>query len=301
MTETEFQELVKRQLNIAGLETVVDYESSQFLSVPEGLFAEVVLTDASCQSDASEVLKRVTETLRSTGIELSSVVRSLWHVNDIRYVAPARGPEGGLRAALTFSAELESGKRTQTVFVHVTITALTLLRQKLGKEDFAMHFGWAPAKGDVDEENISAAIKSYLQVLLEKGGMSYWDPVVNRELELDESAMSYVLGHSPAFQELHAAITDAFSGPVVKSFLRSLSASGGALSNFETVLPEFSNMLGGAFHIGQRFSINASELFDSLNVGERELIKQYVALCVQKAKQQHPELADMYPRVFTSV
>ncbi len=300
MTETELQKTIKQRLTDAGLGDVVDYESSQFLTVSEGLFAEVVLMDASYQAEVSLVLAELAETLRAQGIDLGSIVRSLWHVKGIQYVGPARGPQGGIRAALTFSAELESGKRSQSVLVHVTIASLNVLRQKLAKDSFVMHFGWAPEKGDVDEENISAAIKSYLSVLLEKGGMSYWDPLVNRELEMDESAMSYVLGHSPAFQELHAAIADAFSDPVVKSFLKSLSASGGTLSNFEAVLTELSNMLGGAFDPRQRFSISARELFNSLNVGERELIKQYVALCVQKAKQQHPELADMYPRMFVS-
>ncbi|HEY5175336.1 MAG TPA: hypothetical protein VII95_07190 [Terriglobales bacterium] len=284
MTETELQKTVKQQLTEAGLGTVIDYESSQFFTVPEGVFAEVVLTDASHQAEASLVLAEMAEALRAQGVELTSIVRSLWQVGDIRYVEPAWSPEGGISTALRFSAELKSGNRTQFVFVHVTIVALTELRQKLGKEDFLMHIGWLPEKGDVDEGNISAAIKSYLEIQLESGGMSYWDPLVNRELELDEAAMSYVLGHSPAFQELRAAITDAFSDPVVKSFLKSLSVSGGTLSNFEAVLTELSNMLGGAFDPRQRFSISATELFNGLNAVERELIKQYVALCVQKAR-----------------
>jgi|ERR1035437_50744 hypothetical protein len=294
MTETELQKTVKQRLAEAGLGTLIDYESSQFLTVPEGLFAEVVLTDASHQAEASLVLAEMAEALRAQGVELSSIVRSLWQVGDIQYVESAQSP-------LTFSAELKSGNRTQLVFIHVTIVALTELRQKLGKEDFLMRIDWLPEKGDVDKENLSAVIKSYLEIQLESGGMSYWDPLVNRELELNEAAMSYVLRHSPAFQELRAAITDAFSDPVVRSFLKSLSVSGGTLSNFEAVLTELSNMLGGAFDPRQPFSISARELFNSLNAVERELIKQYVALCVQKAKQNHPELADMYPRMFVNV
>ena len=294
MTETELQKTVKQRLTEAGLGTLIDYESSQFLTVPEGLFAEVVLTDASHQAEASLVLAEMAEALRAQGVELTSIVRSLWQVGDIRYVGSAQSP-------LTFRAELKSGNRTQVVFVHVTIPALTVLRQELGKEDFLMHIDWLPEKGDVDKRNLSAVIKSYLEIQLESGGMSYWDPLVNRELELNEAAMSYVLRHSPAFQELRAAITDAFSDPVVKSFLKSLSVSGGTLSNFEAVLTELSNMLGGAFDPRQPFSISARELFNSLNAVERELIKQYVALCVQKAKQKHPELADMYPRMFVNV
>jgi hypothetical protein len=300
MSEIELRELFEQHLNEAGIGSVVDYETSQFLTVPEGLFAELVLTDASRQSDAASVLTKVCEALRSKGLALNGIVRSLWQIRRIWYVGPARTAEGGLRTALTFGAQLESGKRTHEVVVHVTIAALTVLRQKLGKDQFVMYIGWAPQRGDVDEENISAAIKIYLEILLEKGGMSYWDPLTNRELELNESVMSSVLGHSPAFQELHAAVTDAFSETVVRSFLRSLSVSGGTLSRFETVLPELSNMLGGAFRVGQRFSISANELFNSLSAGERELIKQYVSLCAEKTRSEHPELVGVYPKMFAN-
>jgi hypothetical protein len=300
MNETELRELLEKELKGSGLDASIDYETSQFLSVPEGFFAELVLTDASRQRDAERILVKEADNLRSKGITLTGIVRSLWQVRRIEYMGPARTPQGGLRTALTFGAQLESGQRTHDVFVHVTISALTVLRQKLGKEKFVMYIGWSPDKGDVDEQNISAAIRIYLEVLLQTGGMSYWDPLTHSELELNESAMSYVLGQSPAFQELHAAITDAFSESVVGSFLRSLNVSGGNLSRFETVLPEFSNMLGGAFRVGQRFSISANELFNSLNGGERELIRQYVSLCTERVKLTHPELVTAYPKMFAN-
>ena len=199
---------------------------------------------------------------------------------------------------LTFGVRLVSGKRAHEILAHVTIAALSVLRQKLGNDKFLMHIGWSPEEGDVDEQNISAAIRAYLEIVLDRGGLSYWDPLTNRDLELNESAMAFALGYSPAFQELHAAITDAFSETVVRSFLNSLTVSGGTLSRFETVLPELSNMLGGAFRRGQRFSISANELFDSLNAGERELIKQYASLCGAKVKAERSELVEAFPNVF---
>jgi hypothetical protein len=301
MNETQLRELLETQLGSAGLGEALDHETSQFLIVPEGLFAELVLKDASYQTEATRILARTADELREKQIILTWIVRSLWQIKRIWYGGPTRTPQGGLRAALAFGALLTSGKRSHEVWVNVTIAALTVLRQKLGKREFVMYIGWSPEKGDVGEDNIGAAVKIYLELVLEKGGMSYWDPLETGSLELNESAMSYVLGQSPAFQELHSAVTDAFSEPVVKSFVRSLSVSGGVLSRFETVLPELSNMLGGAFRVGQRFSISANELFNSLNAGERELIKQYVSLCAEKAKADHPELVDTYPKMFAEV
>ena len=120
---------------------------------------------------------------------------------------------------LDFRVQLKSGQRELEIEVDVTIAALTILRQKLGKDDWVMHIGWSPEKGDVQTENISAAIATYLEIELSHGGLSYWDPLLNPRVELNDAAMSYVLGHSAAFQELHSAITDAFSEPVAKSFL----------------------------------------------------------------------------------
>ena len=297
VSEVELRKLIERELRRIGLESVVDYDASQFLIVPEGPFVELVLRDASFQSAADSVLASVSDELRRDGIVLDGIVRSRWQIRRIWYLGPSRTPEGGLAFALAFGVELESGKRDHQIRVHVTLAALTVLRQSLGKEKFLMH-GWSPEKGDVDEENIKAAVRAYLEIVLERGGLSYWDPLTNRELEINESAMSFALGHSPAFQELRSAVTDAFSETVVRSFLNSLSLSRGTLARFETVLPELSNMLGGAFRHGQRFSISAQELFDSLNAGERELIRQYVSLCAQKVRSEHPELVATFPKVF---
>ena len=60
-------------------------------------------------------------------------------------------------------------------------------------------------------------------------------------------------------------------------------------------------MLGGAFRTGQRFSISANELFNNLNAGERELIKQYVQICAEKAKSEHPELTKEFPTAFAGI
>ena len=99
ISETELRQRFERELNEAGLGAVIDYESSQFLIVGEGPFVELVLTDASRQSDAAFVLTRVSDELRAEGVVLDGIVRSLWQVERIWYVGLARTPDGGLRTA----------------------------------------------------------------------------------------------------------------------------------------------------------------------------------------------------------
>ena len=298
LSESDLEKLAEARLSTAGVMNFVDRDRSQFLEVSPGWFCEIVLTDATKQADAERVIRELAGELRTTQTPLEYVVRSLWRVGKIRYAGPARTPEGGLRTALDFRAGLQSGKREIEIEVDVTIAALTVLRQKLGKDEWVMHIGWSPDKGDVQTENISAAIAVYLDILLSHGGTSYWDPLLHDRLDLDETAMSYVLGHSAAFQELHTAITDAFSEPVVKSFLQSLSVSSIRLRDFDRALSDLSTMLGGAFRRGQRFSVSASELYENLTAGERQLVKDYYLISARKLKNQHPEFVAQFPHLF---
>lgn len=298
MTESELEALLKTRLTRAGVAEVLDAHRSQFLKLESELFAEIVLTDASKQPDAERVMKEASGELQVSGTRLGYVVRSLWKIGEVRYLGPAISPEGGLRTAVDFRATLQSGGEVLEVRVDVTIAALDVLRQKLGKDKWVMRGGWSPKRGDVDEKNVSAAITAYLDLQLSCGGMSYWDPLLNPHLELNEAAMSYVLGHGAAFQELYTAITEAFSEVVMKSFLGSLNVSGLSLSDFDRALPELSNVLGGAFRRGERFSISASELYDNLNVGERQLLRDYFLIRAKKVRDEHPELVKQFPRVF---
>lgn len=300
MTESELEKLVTDRLRANGMLNVLDRHHSQFLWVGAEYFAEVVLTDASQQPDAERLVKEIAAELHQTGTTLDYVVRSLWQVLAVHYLQPARTPEGGLMTALDFRARLKSGTKEIHVRVDVTIAALTVLRQKLGIEEFIMYIGWSPEKGDVTEEHISAAVMAYLEAQLQQGGTSYWDPLLHSHLTLNEAAMSYILGHSTAFQELHAAITDAFSLPVRKSFLESLAASRLNIHDFARVLPDLSNMLGGAYKRGQQFSVSATQLFDSLTRGEQELLKAYFAARVQDLITKDAEFTKRYDAVFSS-
>ena len=297
MNESELQKHIEVRLALEGILPEVDREKSQFLTDLPGWFVEIVLTDASRQADAERIVKEVSAELGESGTSLDVVVRSLWEVVKVWYAGPARTMEGGLRAALDFRAQVRSGRRLTEVRVDVTITALAVLRQQLGKEDF-VSTGWSPQRGDVEEEDIAAAVTRYLELHLSQGGMSYSDPLLDSHLDLNEAAMSYVLGHSTAFQELRTAITDAFSELVRRNFIRSLDVSHVSMADFERVLPDLSNMLGGAYKRGQRFSVSAHELFDTLTRGEQELLRRYFLIQARKAKAEQPQLAQEYPSAF---
>jgi hypothetical protein len=298
MTESELRSRVIQKMTHAELANLLDTDLSQFLWVGDNFFAEIVLKDASKQSDTEQILRQIASDLRSNNIVLEVVVRSIWLVTKSWYSDVARTPEGGIKTALDFRSSLKSGTKEIEIRVDVSIGALNVLRPKLGKENFVMHIGWSPEKGDVNESDIAAAVTAYLEMLLHRGGTSYWDPLLENHLELNQAGMSYVLGHSTAFQELHTAITDAFSSPVRQDFLKSLSASNVRIKNFERVLPELSNMLGGAYRRGQTFSVSATDLFTSLTKGEQELIKSYFLIQTQNLAAENPDLSKQFREVF---
>jgi|ERR1700683_625326 len=300
MNEMGLQKQIEVDLALAGIMPVVDRDRSQFLTDLPDWFAEIVLTDASRQADAEQILKEISAGLHKSGTNLEVVVRSLWDVIKVWYAGPAMTKEGSLRTALDFRAQLRSGQRSIEVRVDVTIAALMVLRQHLGKEDIAA-IGWFPRKGDVDEQDISAAVTRYLEIQLNQGGTSYWDPLLDSHLDLNESAMSYALGHSTALQELRTAVSDAFSEPVRRSFIGGLSASKVTMADFDKVLPDLSDMLGGAYKRGQRFSVSARELFESLTRGEQELLRRYFFVLARKTKMEQPELAQEYPPAFAGL
>jgi len=56
------------------------------------------------------------------------------------------------------------------------------------------------------------------------------------------------------------------------------------------VLPELSNMLGGAYRRDATFSTSATELFQKLDRSEQELLKKYFYARVALLKSESPEL-----------
>jgi hypothetical protein len=299
ITSIQVEDLVERQLRDAGLLRFVNREHSQYLDLGDEVFAEVVLTDGTPLNDVEKIVRRTSEEVKSQGIRLDSVVRALWEVDEVHHVGPSRSSSGGLRAAYEFEVTLKSGARRQRVTVDVSWSAVEFLRQKLGLGKFVSGSDNALQRGHLSEELVGERVRSFVEHELSLGGTSYWDPILYPRRDLNDAAMLFLALQSTAFYELWQAVTDAFEQPLVEGFLKSLEDAGVTLRDFRAVLPEFSNMLGGAFQPGSKFSTSATDLFARMDRPEQEMLKKYFFARVERLKTESPELMASFPKVFS--
>jgi hypothetical protein len=293
----EIEELLDRRLREANLSRFVNKEQSQFLDFPDQLFVEIVLNDATFLGEVEKIIRHTAQELKARDIKLDSVIRAVWEIVDVNYFGPSRSADGGLRAAYEFHVTLKSGDRQHHAFVDVFWGAVEFLEQKLGLQKFLARPG--EAKGHLDEEMVAKTVRSFVQHQLSLGGISYWDPLLYPRLEMNDAAMLFVLGQSTSFNELRQAVSDAFDPSVVDSFFSGLAASRVKIRNFDAVLPELSNLLGGAYRRGQTFSTNASELFQKLNRAEQELLKNYFYARVERLKAESSEIVRKFSAAFS--
>ncbi|MGB7599344.1 MAG: hypothetical protein WBM24_03500 [Candidatus Sulfotelmatobacter sp.] len=188
MTSTELEKLVRNELTNAGLWGLVDRHKSQFLEFPDGLFAEIVFSDGSNLEDAEGILRAVRESLKKRGVELDVIVRANWTIQDIAEPGPARGLSGGIRAAWAFPVTLISGKLAAEVEVDVTMLAIQEIKSRLVE---------ASEKSAEEKKIMKEVVREFLKLELSLGGESYWDPIRCPQRELNESALLYLLLHSP--------------------------------------------------------------------------------------------------------
>jgi|HubBroStandDraft_2_1064218.scaffolds.fasta_scaffold13174_2 hypothetical protein len=293
ITFTQAEELYERRIRESGLDQFRDRERSQFLDLQDQIFVEIVLNDATRLDDAERIVRNLAREFKDQGIHLDSVVRAVWEIGDVGYLGPSRTSDGGLRAALEFHVTLKSGTRLHGVTVDVSWGAAEFLEQKFSLKSKGTRHG-----NQVGKEMLAKAVRSFVQHQLTVGGTSYWDPIRFPRLELNDAAMLFLMGQSTAFNELRQAISDAFEPPVAENFVKSLAVSDVRIMSFEAVLPDFSNMLGGAYRRGATVSTNANELFQKLDHSEQELLKNYLHTRVEMLKIEFPELIKSYPKVF---
>jgi hypothetical protein len=187
MTSTELETLIRDELTTAGLWEVVDQHKSQFLEFPDGLFAELVLSDGSKLVDVERIARELRESLRKRDVELDVIVRSTWTVQNVGDPRPAIGVSGGIRAAWAFPVTLVSGGLTAQVEVDVTQLAIDEIRKRL--------VGQA-GKSMGEKDVMAEVVREFLKLQLSLGGESYWDPIRYPQQELNEAALLYLLGHS---------------------------------------------------------------------------------------------------------
>lgn len=299
MTAVQVEDLVERRLRDAGLLKFVNREHSQYLDLGDETFVEVVLNDGSPLDDVGRIVRGTSEEVKAQGGRLDSVVRALWEVDAVLYLGPSRSSSGGLRAAYEFEVTLKSGARRQRVIVDVSWSAVEFLRHKLGLGKFVYGSDNALQKGLLSDELVGERVRSFVEHELSLGGTSYWDPILYPRRDLNEAAMLFLFGQSTAFYELWQAVTDAFEPPLVEGFLESLEVAGVTLRDFRTVLPEFSNMLGGAFQRGSKFSTSATDLFERMDRPEQEMLRKYFFARVERLKNESPELVGRFPQTFS--
>ena len=293
MTFNQAEELLERHLRDSCLAQILDRQRSQFLDLQGQIFVEIVLNDATRLEDAEKLIRVLTQEFKDQGIYLDSVVRAVWEVVDVRHAGPSRTPDGGIRASSEFHVTLESGTRVHRVIVDVFWGAAEFLAEK-----FSLKAQRSRPANQISNDMLANAVRSFVQHQLAAGGTSYWDPIRFPRLELNDAAMLFLMGQSTAFNELRQAISDAFEPSVVESFVKSLEVSDVRMANFEAVLPDLSNMLGGAYRRGATFSTSADELFQKLDRTEQELLKSYFYTRVEMAKAEFPELVQEHRNVF---
>jgi hypothetical protein len=185
MTTTELEKVIKDRLGAAGLADCLDERQDQYLEFPDGFFAEVVLRDGSRLPDAQRVLKGVKEDLGRRGTELSGLVRALWEVVAVRPAPPESG------AFPRFIVNLRSGSRDCIVTVDVTGLAFAGILN-------AYRGGNLREYGNDQNTALVGIVTEFVRLELSYGGESSWDPLLRPQLELNDSALQYLMIHSPA-------------------------------------------------------------------------------------------------------
>jgi hypothetical protein len=294
LTSNQVEELIEGRLREVGILNFVNRAHSQFLDIQDEIFVEIVLDDATHLEDVERIVRNTAQELKTQGIKLDSVVRALWQILDVSFVGPSRAADGGLRAAYLYDVTLRSGNRQHHVTVDVFWGAVEFLKQKRGLEKLT-----TKNRRDFQNEVVAKAVWSFVQDQLSLGGTSYWDPVLHSRREMNDAAMLFVFGQTSAFNELWQAVSDAFDPPMVDSFLGSLAASRKKIENFDAVLRELSNMLGGAYRRGDTFSTSASELFQRVNRSEQELLRKYFYARVEVLKTESPEIVRKFSKVIS--
>jgi len=293
MRTAELETTFRDKLEQAGLVAAMNEEKSQFLDLPDGFFAEIVLNDGSKLAGAERVVRTVREQLEEKGVRVDSIVRAVWRVKEISFVGAAQGVSGGLKAALEFGAVLESGSRQCRVSIELTLAALNKLREKLALPEKVGFPGWAK-DGDVDEHVLRKVVAEFLDFQLSSGGESYWDPIRFPKLELNEWTVSYMIPDTRAFQQLQAAIDRFFGESWIEDSLETLKLQGVMVQDFDRALPELST--GRSFGPGESLATPLT-LFQSLGEVERKRLEQYYS---QKVSEIPEDLKRKYEAIFSN-
>jgi len=162
------RQLLNERLNPA-MSGIVNYDESQFLELDGSYFAEIVLNDATVLQDVREIVRQIAA---ESKVRLAYLVRAKWKVIDARFVGPAIGKDGGLRAASVYHATLLSGSLKHVVSIEVGNEASRLLHN--------------------DTSRIAKLVTEHLENQLAAGGTSSWDPVISPAPEINRMTVQFL-------------------------------------------------------------------------------------------------------------
>ena len=179
MTDSEMDALLKENLRKAGVQTVVDWAKYFLFPTPEGVLAEIVLTDASKLEEAEMAIDKARRELERQGIALLPTVRAVWQVESVEPQFRSEEIERRITEGffgLPFVATLRSGSR----------------EQKVGVELMPGAYGGLELAGrSVDDliKVVTEQLKGWLSV----GGAGYWDPIREPRRIVGGGQISYIL------------------------------------------------------------------------------------------------------------
>jgi hypothetical protein len=175
---------LRRRLEAAGLWESLDLRESQFLDLSPQVFVELVLYDAGVLGKVTDIANDVR--LAHPDDEIDVVIRAHWQVRSVLYAGYAVGLSGGVREAERFDIVISSGSVSQSIVVDVTKAAIDLLASRLH----------ATAPGPLTHRQVEAnLVRGYVELQLSQGGTSYWDPIRFPQLDINASAVEYMIGH----------------------------------------------------------------------------------------------------------
>jgi hypothetical protein len=86
---TRVQDMLLERLREADLERVLRHGKSQFLDMEASVFVELVLSDGAELERVEAIVVELSDTLRSRGTKIESIVRAMWDVTDVKSQGPA--------------------------------------------------------------------------------------------------------------------------------------------------------------------------------------------------------------------
>jgi hypothetical protein len=161
---------IKEQLSRAGLLPFLIESSSEIYDLGGELNIDVVMSDRAKIDEADRILREVLK-----GKIYSLTVRSKWIIQEVGDLVPARGQDGGLRAAVLIPVILRSGDSRASVTVSVT---------KMAEWEFDSILG-----GKTDLKRVATVV---VESALRRGGSSFWDPLTENYLEVASGAAANI-------------------------------------------------------------------------------------------------------------